>query len=367
MASYNGISQVHVGFGAHQVGSRNKIVRKWSEEQTDLFAAVLSFKRFRDGDEVCWSEELETLAVKKSSNEKLFKEIQASLEVELVKVDQSIRDPGDEATFTIPQLRAKYKWLKREWKIIQYKIKCGLLKEDIKSPSWYNRLHPIFSVYLDSDREERDSSRPSMVGDNNAGSMHIKNGRSNVDELSDGCVDTPERSWVVNIDTRPTRVTTDTVKTKNGEDELELESNEVQINIEPNAIQEIHPSKRTYTAMADDISTTPAGKIRRTDAHESTVNSRSGYSREYYSPNYPCTCSPDREKYVEIIKYLLDAEERRERMFVDFQRDQAEANRQHQLKMAQVFVDMSSQQKTLTSEISYIKQLLCATKTTNDD
>jgi predicted chitinase len=68
---------------------------------------------------------------------------------------------------------------------------------------------------------------------------------------------------------------------------------------------------------------------------------------------------------VEIIKFLLDAEERRERMFVAFQKEQAEANREHELKMAQFFAQSSSQQHVLTKGISQILQTLA--KNTDDD
>ncbi|KXJ14536.1 uncharacterized protein LOC110238760 [Exaiptasia diaphana] len=354
MSLYEGISQVQVGYGQN---TRNRAVRKWTEEQTDLFAAVLSLKHCRNGEEISWSEELENLAVKKSSNEHVFKEVQEQLEVELVKVDQSHRDPGEEATFSIPQLRAKYKWMKREWKAVKNKIKCGLLREDTKLPKWYKRLNHIFTIYVDMDRDEKDI-RPSMVSEN--GSIH--NEGCSVDETSDGCPATPERSWVVNIDTRQPSVFVNSETAEiNSKDEEELANGSTELTQEEHdQPSEQHTNKRPYTAIADDITTSANAKYRKRDMHGRTVNTRElpNYSMECCRPSCRCSSQSDSGRFVEVIKSILDAEERRERMFVDFQREQAQLNRQHELKIAQIFVDMSSQQRNILSEISSIKELI---------
>lgn len=353
MSLYEGISQVQVGFGQ---SSRNRAVRKWTEEQTDLFSAVLSLKHFRNGEEISWSEELENLAVKKSSNEHVFKEVQEKLEVELVKVDQSYRDPGDEATFSIPQLRAKYKWMKREWKAVQNKMKCGLLREDSKLPTWYKRLNHIFSIYVDMERDERDV-RPSMVSEN--GSIH--NEGCSIDETSDGCPDTPERSWVVNIDTRHPSVFVNPETNSKDEEELANGSTTEPSQDTHDQQTEQHTNKRPFATMANDITNVTNAKHRKRDTHSRTImNTRelSNCTMDCCRPSCRCSCSSDSGRFVEVIKNILDAEERRERMFVDFQREQAQLNRQHELKIAQIFVDMSSQQRNILSEISSIKELI---------
>lgn len=334
MSIYDGISQVQVGYGQNR---NSKIVRKWSEEQTELFAAVLARKQYKNGEETSWSEELEGLAVKKSSNEYIFKDIQITLEAELEKSQQSHREPGDEVTFTIPQLRAKYKWLKREWKAIQNKIRCGLLGEDTKYPKWFKRLHHIFSVHVDSDRDE---DRPSMVLSENGS---ILNGRSSIEDVSDDGPENSERSWIVNIE--PLQSTLP----ENGEkeqDDLVAENGANDLRLEQGA----QSSKRPF--QIDDIRS-PHAKVRKIDSRLRTLN-----NQENSTTSYQCGCKSDGERYVEIIKNILNAEERREKMSVDFQREQAQLSREHELKMAQIFVDLAMQQKVLSADISSIKELM---------
>ena len=54
--------------------------------------------------------------------------------------------------FTVDQLRAKYKWLKKEWKRINRKIKTGsgLGAKDREVPTWYDVIDPLFSESFDS-------------------------------------------------------------------------------------------------------------------------------------------------------------------------------------------------------------------------
>ena len=54
--------------------------------------------------------------------------------------------------FTVDQLRAKYKWLKQEWKRINTKTKTGsgLGAKDTEVPTWYDVLDPLFSESCDN-------------------------------------------------------------------------------------------------------------------------------------------------------------------------------------------------------------------------
>lgn len=337
MSMYDGISQVQVGLGRNV----NKIVRKWTDEQTDLFAGVLTQKHFKNGKETTWSEELESLAVKKSSNEYVFKEIQDSLEKELEKFDQSHREPGDEATFTTPQLRAKYKWLKREWKAIQTKIKCGLLCEDAKCPNWFDRLHHIFSVHIDSDRPDDD--RPSMVSENGS----LLNSRSSIYDSNsvDDCNEIGERSWIVNIEPQPS---------SNPEN---CGKNHGDVENDANVTDQNEALTRKRPFETQEISK-PNTKIQKLNSHIAENN----HTSDYTTVPCQCNCKLDKDRYIEIIKNILNAEEKREKMLVDLQREQAQLSRQHELKMAQMFIDMASQQRILVAEIGSIKDLILSKK-----
>ncbi len=57
---------------------------------------------------------------------------------------------GDE-TFTIEQLRAKFKWFKKQWQIIDYKIKngTGLGGNNTAVLSWYDTMNPHFCEAAD--------------------------------------------------------------------------------------------------------------------------------------------------------------------------------------------------------------------------
>jgi len=337
MSMFDGISQVQVGLGRNI----NKTVRKWTDEQTDLFAGILTQKHFKNGRQSTWSEELETLAVKKSSNEHVFKEIQVSLEQQLDKFDQSYREGDDEATFTISQLRAKYKWLKREWKVIQNKIKCGLLSEDAKLPNWFSRLHHIFTVYIDADRQDRDDDRPSMVSENGS----LLNGHSSIDDnnSSDDCPDIGERSWIVNIE--PPQADIPAVNDEKNHRDVENDS-----------VQHEEQSRKRH--LPTNEAGNPSTKIRKLKSCIRELNNTSDYT------SFPsqCGCKLDADRYIEIIKNILNAEERREKMLVDFQREQAQLSRQHELKMAQMFMDMASQQRNLVAEIGSIKEMILSKK-----
>lgn len=364
MATFEGISQVHVEFP--QGRRTNRVVRKWSDEQTELFAAVLSLRYSKDGEESSLAVELENLAVKKSSNEKLFREIQANLEDELIKIDQSFRDNDEEATFSVPQLRAKYKWLKREWKIIQNKLSY----EEVKLPSWYKLLDPVFSVYQSVNKDEI-QERPSMVIEN--GSLQI--GESNTDGDNDSHAAIKKRNTGSALN-RP----------ESFETEKQVETAQRLINKTPNNIlsrqlpridpipivrvsnnsPKARPSDGqtiqdvTRARSEDATSEIPPRKTIRLDPNLTERINEGGTSfPPGINPNINrCVCRSESDRYVEIIKHLLDAEERRERMFIAFQKEQAEANRQHELNMAQFFAQSLSQQQVLSQGIHQILQSL---------
>ena len=85
--------------------------KTWSEEELTTFAHVLASNEERDKP---WALVLETMALKKSSNEKVFGKILAELKEEL----------NNECVENLDQLRRKYKWFKQEWrKINDYRFK----------------------------------------------------------------------------------------------------------------------------------------------------------------------------------------------------------------------------------------------------
>ncbi len=78
-----------------------------------------------------WLYQIENYALKKSANEELFRRLKEDFDITMGY------EEGDE-TFTIEKLRAKFKWFKKQWQIIDYKIKngTGLGGNDTAVPSW---------------------------------------------------------------------------------------------------------------------------------------------------------------------------------------------------------------------------------------
>ena len=129
--------------------SKAKKLKKntWNEDQTFSFATVLSCLGGRDKP---WALVLETLALKKSANENVLRKILEEFEDALEKEGKYAED--ENYLFTVDQLKAKYKWLKQEWKRINTKIKTGsgLGAKDTEVPTWYDVLDPLFSESCDN-------------------------------------------------------------------------------------------------------------------------------------------------------------------------------------------------------------------------
>ena len=109
----------------------------WQEEEVNTFVSVLtSSNEERD---TPWALTLETMVLKKSSNEAVFR-----------KILEELWCP-DSSGFAIDQLRRKYKWLKQKWRKINNKIRngSGLAGKDTNSLEWYSLLSPILMGAVD--------------------------------------------------------------------------------------------------------------------------------------------------------------------------------------------------------------------------
>ena len=93
----------------------------WKENEVFLFATVLSSLEDRDKP---WAFILETLALKKTANERIFIKILEEFDDVLAKEG---KEKDENYQFTVAQLRAKYKWLKKEWRRINTLPYCGIV------------------------------------------------------------------------------------------------------------------------------------------------------------------------------------------------------------------------------------------------
>lgn len=116
-----------------QESKRNKL---WSDEEMAIYAKVLANSDNKDS---CWLFQLQNYALKKYANEELFINIREEFE-------EALPYDSVDYTFTTDQLRVKYKWFKKEWRNIDFKIKygSGLGRNDTATPVWYDILNPHF-------------------------------------------------------------------------------------------------------------------------------------------------------------------------------------------------------------------------------
>ena len=165
----------------------------WTDQDTDVFAEVIYDPQYRGSDyTVGWATVLERLALKKSSNVKIFEEIQEALKKEFEARKMKVKE------FTVEQLRSKYKWFKREWKHIQNKIKfgSGLSSKETECTGWYDTLNPVFTEGVDEFTDvacsagdiAEERSFTSVV------SVHASSGEEEMDHSSSSDESSEERS-----------------------------------------------------------------------------------------------------------------------------------------------------------------------------
>jgi len=121
--------------------------KTWTNKQTNIFATVLSSTESRDKP---FALVLETMALKKMANESVFNNVRE--ESGDVPVAEGINAASEDYSFTIDQLRQKYKWFKKQWKAINASIRSGsgLGTKATETPYWYGLLDPIFTESVDS-------------------------------------------------------------------------------------------------------------------------------------------------------------------------------------------------------------------------
>ena len=124
--------------------------RQWTNTELKYFASVLA------DEENDFALQLDTLALKKSANEAVFRDIKADFEARLS--EQDFKEENDKEIennpkrFELPlelrteKLRVKFKWMKDQWKKITDRVRVGSGKAPVQEPAWYKKLNPIFSL-----------------------------------------------------------------------------------------------------------------------------------------------------------------------------------------------------------------------------
>ena len=114
---------------------------KWREVELKVFATVLTDDRNE------FALTLETLALKKSANFHIFQNIKKELDARLQTENIPCSKKGKEKAIetSVVKLRAKYKWLKEQWRKFTDRAKSGSGKSAIDEPEWFTIIDPIFS------------------------------------------------------------------------------------------------------------------------------------------------------------------------------------------------------------------------------
>ena len=133
-------------------GQRVKNSRRWTNEEKALFAEVLA-----DTDNN-FLVAIEKLVLKCSSNEEVFGHIKNLLEIALQ--DERFIKLNEKKNFTekkgnlkqyekldtsIKKLRNQTKTLKKEWKVINDRVKNGSGLAAGEEPEWYQHINPILA------------------------------------------------------------------------------------------------------------------------------------------------------------------------------------------------------------------------------
>ena len=112
--------------------------RKWTSEETRLFAKVLA------DEENCFGINLEKLALKKSSNNEVYSCIKTIFDEELKRLSPKINGLPPLDT-SIDKLRKRYANIKTSWRKIDDRIRSGSGLAPENEPSWYSLVNDFLA------------------------------------------------------------------------------------------------------------------------------------------------------------------------------------------------------------------------------
>jgi hypothetical protein len=243
-------------------------------------------------------------------------------------------DSGDE-TFTIEQLRAKFKWLKKQWRIIDTKIKngTGLGGKDTAVPSWYDIMNPHFCEAADdmtsvsSKASDVDITFDSTDSENhfNPESSDESDSLSESDPLSRALSDKKRYKSAGKKRTLST--------SSQGQSAGESETITDKIEVEQG---------EKNTDKSEKKSPTKKTKIR---VHPKKLFSKPRSQSEamvQVAKSIESSTKEQEKNRDERLKILLEAERKRDELFYVHQREQADANRRHEMLLAQLLTRGSS-------------------------
>ena len=257
-----------------------------------------------------WAIVLETLALKKTRTKVFLLE-----EFEDVLANEGA---DDNYQFNVPQLRAKYKWLKKEWRKINTKIRTGsgLGAKDTKVPSWYELLEPLFSVSVDDMLSISSKASDLLASDQDSGD------ESSTDEERESVASGHSNSQSVDSPGLRKGSLTQVPRVVDG-------------GSEDKGVDDDNKCAQPKKKVRKDTVVKVASKTKKQPKTQTAAMWQMVQSIE--------RCSTKQEKNSdERLEALLEAERIRDELFLNFQREQAEANRRHELQIAQLLMSGSA-------------------------
>lgn len=269
--------------------------RPWTETELKYFALVLADETNE------FAHKLDTLALKKTANKSVFEDIKKAFE-ELMSSeefkeenDREHRESKSKKVLThlridVEKLRVKFKWMKDQWRRHTDRIKKGSGKSPIEEPEWYKIINPIFS--------------------DTHGNLEIASKARDVlfNENSD-----------TESDEEQTETSHSSYQEEDGDKDLTSTSESGTEGV-----------KTKRKVLKNSLDVKPLGRKKRVTSQSHAINE---IAKSFHALG---------ESQQKRCEKMMEADKERHAEFLAFQKEQAELNRQHELKVLEIIMKYSN-------------------------
>ena len=268
--------------------------RAWTETELKYLALVLADEKNQ------FAVRLDTLALKKSANNEVFEDISkvfqsCLLSNEFIEENDREKRKGKRRDsplqITPARLRIKYKWLRSQWRMLTDRVKKGSGKAPIKEPEWFTILNPIFSDTM-GDMDVATSPGDVLPYDSDDSFSDEESEHVRPDDTSSTSNPEPDVSANSELDSSSSSGTKRKTKERG-------------LNAKPCAKKRVKTQTQAIHEMAKSF--TDLGEFQQKRS-----------------------------------QMMVEADKERQAVFLNFQREQAELNRQHELKMMELLMKITN-------------------------
>ena len=275
--------------------------RTWTETELKYFAIVLTDEKYEYG------HKLDSLALKKSANKSVFEDVKKAL-MELMSTEEFKAENQQEMKskqkdlspldICTEKLRVKFKWMKEHWRKYTDRVKKGSGKSPVIEPAWYKIINPLFS---DTHGNLEVASRASDVLSDDSNDSHISDSEDKEGAKVSASTDSSYH------------------EDDNESDLLETSDSGTGGSVKRKLVKKKLEAK-------------PYDRKKRLRSQTQAINE---IAKSFSS------LGESQQKRSELV---LQAERERHDDFLKFQREQAELNRQHELRMLEIIMKFSNVQ-----------------------